>query len=133
MCNKFFCEGWRSVARHPHDVSKIAGICCDTVCATLCTAIGVTARVCHEVSRNFHSRPGCRQKSLVRNSGVRGEGSNFDPHMAMNPRFVGSSFENLDLLVIFESYSEEPISRVDKQGSHLKLVVAYFCRSTILF
>ena len=33
------------VARHPRDTSKIAGICCDTVCATLCSATGVKARV----------------------------------------------------------------------------------------
>ena len=32
------------VARHPRDISKIAGICCDdTLCATLCSATGVTA------------------------------------------------------------------------------------------
>ena len=42
-----FCEGWRGVAQHPRDISKIAGICCDTVCATLCSATGVTATVCH--------------------------------------------------------------------------------------
>ena len=45
-----FFEGWRGVARHPRDISKIAGICCDTLCATSCSAIGVTARVCHEDS-----------------------------------------------------------------------------------
>ena len=37
--------GMGGVARHPRDISKIAGTCCDTVCAT-----GVTAMVCHLVS-----------------------------------------------------------------------------------
>ena len=39
--------GGAGVARHSCDISKIAGICRDTVCATLCSAIGVRARVCH--------------------------------------------------------------------------------------
>ena len=36
------------VARHPRDISKTAGLCCDIVCATLCSATGVSARVCHQ-------------------------------------------------------------------------------------
>ena len=35
------------VARHLRDISKTAGICCDTACATLCSATGVTEMVCH--------------------------------------------------------------------------------------
>ena len=36
----FLCEGWRGVARHPCEISKIVGICCGIVCATLCSATG---------------------------------------------------------------------------------------------
>ena len=36
----------QDVARHPRDISKIAGICCDTVCATLCSVTGISAKVC---------------------------------------------------------------------------------------
>ena len=39
-----FWGGVRDAARHPCD---ILGICCDSVCATLCSATGVTATVSH--------------------------------------------------------------------------------------
>ena len=35
------------VARFWRDISDSAGICCDTLCATLCSAIGVSTRMCH--------------------------------------------------------------------------------------
>ena len=35
------------VARFWRDISDSAGIGCDTLCATLCSAIGVSTRMCH--------------------------------------------------------------------------------------
>ena len=37
----FWGGGVGDVARHLRDISKTSGICCDTVCATLCSAKGV--------------------------------------------------------------------------------------------
>ena len=45
-CDTVF-RGGGGIARHSCDTSKTAGICRDIVYATLCSAIGVTAHVCH--------------------------------------------------------------------------------------
>ena len=57
-CDRVFFGGVGvvDVARHPHDISKIAGICCDSVCATLCSATGVTAMVCPKGARERRER-----------------------------------------------------------------------------
>ena len=45
-CDRVFFWGvGRCSATLPCDISKIAGICCDTVCRTLCSATRVTAMV----------------------------------------------------------------------------------------
>ena len=38
---------WGGVARFWRDISDSAGIWCDTLCTTLCSAIGVSTRMCH--------------------------------------------------------------------------------------
>ena len=58
------------VARHPHDISKIAELCCDIVCATPCSTVGhsngVTLR--SKLIRSTHSigiqKPAAQRQSL---------------------------------------------------------------------
>ena len=66
-CLTLLLGGVGGVARHSRDISKIAEICCDTVCATLCSATwghsnGVTLRqggqsTCTTGSQSFQNIP----------------------------------------------------------------------------
>ena len=55
---------WGDVARHSCDISKIAGIFRDSVCATLCRTTAVTANVCQ--STNAPLSPKHRKKQDTR-------------------------------------------------------------------
>ena len=53
------------VAQHSCDISKIARIRRDTLCATLCNTIGVTARVCHQESKEAYLVPALKAVGIA--------------------------------------------------------------------
>ena len=68
-CNRFFFGGGDGdVVRHPRDISKTAGICCDTVCAALCSKTAVRCATKPAIEKKGQEIGRCCQKNKNKNN-----------------------------------------------------------------